>query len=87
MRWTTDVEATSEVRWGFVCGAWTQFRQNPIPIRSHAMVLNGLNPSASYCLQVRSVNAGGNTPWTPEAGLVFTTRAIEFQIYLPLIWR
>ncbi len=85
--WTTDVEAMGEVRWGSVCGTWTRSRQNPTPTRAHAMALDGLSPSASYCLQVRSVNAGGSTRWAPEAGLVFTTRAVEFRVYLSLVWR
>jgi len=83
--WTTDVQASSEVRWGASCGAWSQERQDPTPARLHAIVLDGLSPSASYCVQVRSANAGGSTPWTPAGGLSFTTRAVEFRIYLPLI--
>ncbi len=85
--WTTDEAATSEIRWGLACGAWSASQQDSRLTRSHAIALNGLSPSSTYCLQVRSVNTGGSTPWTPEAGLVFTTRAVEFQVYLPLIRR
>lgn len=83
--WTTDVEATSEVRWGVSCNTWAQSRQDPGLTRSHVLVLDGLNPSTSYCLQVRSVNSGGGTLWTPETGLSFTTRVVEFRVYLPLV--
>lgn len=85
--WTTNVEASSEVRWGTSCGAWSQGRQDPTLTRSHTIALDGLNPGASYCLQVRSVNAGGSTPWTPEEGLAFTMGTMEFRVYLPLIQR
>lgn len=85
--WTTDVEATSEVRWGNVCGAWSQSLSNSDPKRTHSLVLDALSPGAFYCLQVRSANAGGSSDWTPGDGLGFTTRAVEFRIHLPLIQR
>ncbi len=85
--WTTDVEATSEVRWGTSCGEWLRSLQSPILTRTHSVVLEGLSPGASYCLQVRSANGAGSTPWTPEEGLTFTTRSAEFRVYLPLVSR
>ncbi len=85
--WTTDVEATSEVRWGTSCGEWSRSLQSPILTRTHSVVLDGLSPNTPYCLQVRSANGAGSTPWTPEGGLTFTTRSVEFRIYLPHVSR
>ncbi|SNB51968.1 Concanavalin A-like lectin/glucanases superfamily protein [Thermoflexus hugenholtzii JAD2] len=85
--WTTDVEATSEVRWGNACGSWSRSLSDSELKRTHSLVLDALSPGVFYCLQVRSANAGGSSDWTPGDGLGFTTRAVEFRTYLPLIQR
>ncbi len=87
VNWTTDVDATSEVRWGTSCGTWSSSRQISTLTRSHAVALDGLSPNTSYCLQVRSTNGAGSTAWTPAEGLSFLTLSTEFRIYLPLTLR
>src|SRR5262249_18584178 len=65
--WSTDEPATSRVDYGSSPTSLTSNASSPTLTTTHAIVLSGLTPLATYYYQVTSADAAGNTSASPVA--------------------
>jgi methionine-rich copper-binding protein CopC len=68
--WKTNEPATSEVSYGAAPGQLDRQRTNDDLVRSHHVVLTGLEPGKTYWYRVAAKDAGGNGVTAPEVGRV-----------------
>jgi hypothetical protein len=54
--WTTDRVSSSIVRYGTVSGTWVGSSGQYDSLQDHSVILNGLNPDATYYYQVQSLD-------------------------------
>lgn len=76
--WTTDDPATSLVEYDFVPYYGQSTVDDPARLTSHSVTLNGLTPSTSYHLRVRSVNAAGLVSYSDD--ITFSTQPLSSTI-------
>jgi hypothetical protein len=69
--WTTNVPATSGVKYGSTSGYGCASPSDPNMVLSHSVNLTGLMPNTLYHFQAVSVDASGNQPVSADS--TFTT--------------